>query len=87
MSRLLFLCSGNTCRSPMASGIARRVFGPSHRVMSAGAETGSGEAAAQDAIAAMSELGVDISSHCTVDIADLDLTSFDLIVVFRPVGG
>lgn len=55
--------------------------------MSAGAETGSGEAAAQDAIAAMSELGVDISSHCTVDIADLDLTSFDLIVVFRPVGG
>lgn len=84
MSRLLFMCSGNTCRSPMAAGIARRVFGPSHTVMSAGAETGSGEPAAQNAIAAMSKLGVDISSHGTVDIADLDLASFDLVIVFRP---
>ena len=84
MSRVLFLCSGNTCRSPMAAGIAQRVFGPSHTIMSAGAETGSGGPLAPNAVLAASELGIDISNHSTVDMTDLDLASFDLLVVFRP---
>lgn len=84
MSRVLFLCSGNTCRSPMAAGIARRIFGPSHTVLSAGAETGSGGPVARNAIVAASELGVDISNHTTVDMMDLDIASFDLVVVLRP---
>lgn len=84
MSRVLFLCSGNTCRSPMAAGVAHRVFGPTHTIVSAGAETGSGSQAAGNAIKAMAEMDIDISDHETVDVADLHLAHFDLIVVFRP---
>jgi protein-tyrosine-phosphatase len=84
MSRLLFICSGNTCRSPMAAGIAQRVFGPSHTILSAGAETGGGFPPATKAITAMSEIGIDIANHRTVDVANLDLATFDLIIVFRP---
>jgi len=68
----------------MAVGIARRVFGPSHTIRSAGAETSGGEPAASNAVTVMSEIGCDISEHSSVDIATLDLASFDLIVVFRP---
>lgn len=68
----------------MAEGIARRVFGPSHNIRSAGAETGGGEPPAVNAVKVMSEIGVDISNHTSVDVSTLDLASFDLVVVFRP---
>lgn len=84
MSNVLFLCSGNTCRSPIAAGIAKRVFGPSHTILSAGAETGNGGPIAENAIHAAACLGVDISGQSTRDITGLDLASFDIIVVFRP---
>jgi protein-tyrosine-phosphatase len=84
MSSILFLCSGNTCRSPIAAGIAKRVFGPSHRIISAGAETGNGGPIAKNAIQAAKCLGVDISGQLTRDMAGMDLASFDLVVVFRP---
>lgn len=84
MSNVLFLCTGNTCRSPIAEGIAKRVFGPSHTILSAGAETGNGGPIAQNAIRAAKCLGVDISGQSTRDMTDLDLAIFDLIVVFRP---
>jgi protein-tyrosine-phosphatase len=84
MSRILFLCSGNTCRSPMATAIARRIFGQSHTIVGAGAETENGLPAARNAVIAMSKLGLDISSHSSADVAGIDLEQFDLIVVFRP---
>jgi protein-tyrosine-phosphatase len=84
MSRILFVCSGNTCRSPMAAGIARRVFGASHSILSAGAETTTGRPAARYAISTMSEMGVDVAKHSSRTLEDVDLTSFDLVVVFRP---
>ncbi|MEW6211254.1 MAG: low molecular weight phosphatase family protein [Acidobacteriota bacterium] len=84
MSHVLFLCTGNTCRSPIAAGIAKRVFGPSHTILSAGAETGNGGPIAPNAIRAAHCLGVDISGQSTRDMTGLDLASFDLIVVFRP---
>lgn len=84
MSHVLFLCTGNTCRSPIAAGIAKRVFGPSHTILSAGAETGNGGPIAPNAIRAAGWLNVDISGQSTCDMTGLDLPSFDLIVVFRP---
>src|SRR6266498_3015909 len=84
MSHVLFLCTGNTCRSPIAVGIAKRVFGPRHTILSAGAETGNGGAIAPNAVRAANRLGVDISDQSTRDMTGLDLASFDLIVVFRP---
>ena len=87
MSRVLFICSGNTCRSPMAARIAQRVFGSTHTVLSAGAETGSGAPAAKNAIKALEEMGLDLSKHRSVDVQDLDIDSFDVVVIFRPSSG
>lgn len=84
MSNILFLCTGNTCRSPIAAGIAKRIFGPSHTFASAGAETGNGGPIAQNAVRVAECLGVDLSGQSTRDMTGLDLASFDLIVVFRP---
>src|SRR5438034_1317766 len=84
MSRVLFLCTGNTCRSPMAAAFAKRTFGLSHTILSAGAETGNDAPIARNAIRAAECFGVDISGQRTRDMTGLDLASFDLIVVFRP---
>lgn len=84
MSQILFLCSGNTCRSPIAAGFAEKVFGPSHSIFSAGAETSNGAPIAPNAVHAAKYLGADISEQVTCDMAGLELTSFDLISVFRP---
>jgi len=68
----------------MAAAIAKRVFGPSHTILSAGAETATGSSATKHAIAAMSEIGIDISEHLSNDVIQVDLAGFDLVVVFRP---
>jgi tRNA threonylcarbamoyl adenosine modification protein (Sua5/YciO/YrdC/YwlC family) len=72
---ILFVCSGNTCRSPMAQAIARRVLarraGVSEaeletrglNVMSAGTAAVSGAKAAEPAIQAMQAMGLDLSRH------------------------
>lgn len=64
---ILFVCTGNTCRSPMAEGIARTLFTPDRltTVLSAGIATADGLPAAPEAVDAMAREGIDISSHRT----------------------
>jgi protein-tyrosine-phosphatase len=68
----------------MAACIAERVFGSTHKIQSAGAEAGSGVQAAGNAIKALKEMGLDLSGHRSVDVRNLDVCSFDLIIIFRP---
>lgn len=58
--RLLFLCTGNSCRSQMAEGWARALGGPHLEVRSAGIEA---HGKNPRAIAVMAEAGVDISAQ------------------------
>ena len=62
---LLFVCTGNTCRSPMAEALMRAELkrrGISAAVASAGLAAG-GEPAADNAVTAMAEWGLDITRH------------------------
>jgi protein-tyrosine-phosphatase len=79
---VLFACTQNVLRSPMAAALMRRRFGPLVWVDSVGVTAG----AEVDpfAAAAMDELGLDISAHRPKRFDDLDDFSFDLIISLTP---
>lgn len=78
---VLFACSRNAVRSPMAAAILRHLAGARVYVKSAGVR-----ASATDpfAVAVMEELGIDLSKHKPVSLELLHDTSFDLIVTLAP---
>jgi glycine hydroxymethyltransferase len=65
MKTLLFVCTGNTCRSPMAAALARRALGDSKewRVVSAGIGALNGQPVSAHSVSALRPLGLDISQH------------------------
>jgi arsenate reductase (thioredoxin) len=60
--RILFLCTENSCRTQMAEGFLRELTGDEFEIVSAGAEPVRLDA---EAVAAMREVGIDISSART----------------------
>ncbi len=75
--RLLFLCTGNSCRSQMAEGWTRFLKGDIFEVHSAGIET---HGLNEQAVAVMAEAGVDISGHSSKTLNDLDNQTFDCVI-------
>lgn len=66
MDKIIFICTGNTCRSPMAEGLFRAHGGEDKTGLtaaSAGLFTQDGMPASQNAVAAVAELGADITAH------------------------
>lgn len=96
---LLFVCTGNTCRSPLAEALSReRILqrGWTHvQVESAGIAAASGSAASQGAITVADEHGIDLTNHVSrqltpelVDWADLILAmSPSHVMTVRELGG
>jgi protein-tyrosine-phosphatase len=78
---LLFACSQNAIRSPMAAAIARHLIGRETYVTSAGVQPGEPDAFA---IAVMDEIGIDIAKHRPVSFEDLADSGFDIIVTLSP---
>ena len=78
---VLFACTMNAVRSPMAAGILRHLVGMHVYVESAGVRVGEPD---PFVIAVMEEIGIDVSGHRPHTIADLYDTSFDLIVSLSP---
>ena len=66
--KVLFLCTGNSCRSQMAEGWARHLKSDEVEAYSAGIET---HGLNPLAVKVMAEAGVDISSHQSKNVADL----------------
>lgn len=85
--RILIVCHGNTCRSPMAVGALRRALadrGLRNRVevSSAGiAVRDPGGPADPRALRSASARGIDIAAHCRRQISAADLAAADLVVV------
>ena len=66
MDNIIFICTGNTCRSPMAEGLFRAHGGEEKTglaAVSAGLFTQDGIPASENAVTATKELGADISAH------------------------
>ncbi len=79
---VLFACTLNAIRSPMAAGILRHLGGRRIYVRSAGVRPS--EEPDPFVVAIMNEIGIDLSQHRPHSIADLGDTSFDLIVTLSP---
>lgn len=75
--RVLFLCTGNSCRSQMAEGWARALRSDSIDACSAGTEP---HGLNPLAVRVMQEAGVDISSHRSRSVDEFDLTRIDVVV-------
>jgi arsenate reductase len=75
--RVLFLCTGNSCRSQMAEGWAKKLHPGVMEAYSAGTNPGSVD---PRAIKVMAEAGVDISAHRSKNAAEFKDLAFDLVV-------
>jgi arsenate reductase len=76
MLNILFLCTGNSCRSQMAEAIARNLY-PQHNFYSAGIET---HGMNQYAIKVCHELGLDMSKHTSKHVDTLKDIKFDVVL-------
>jgi arsenate reductase len=76
-TRILFLCTGNSCRSQMAEGWAKQLKGDAIEAYSAGVEPHGMNARA---VAVMKEAGVDISSHRSKHVDELKDVPLDYVV-------
>lgn len=88
MPGILFVCTANICRSPMAAGIfdeliQDRADGEEWRVESAGTWGLDGEEASLGSQTVMSEMGIDISGHRSRQVTSELLTPFDLILTME----
>jgi protein-tyrosine-phosphatase len=81
IQKVLFVCYGNTCRSPMVEGLARKILGDKAEVESAGLMP-MFECAQPEAVAILNELfDVDISHHRPRDVSVLSLDEYDRIII------
>ena len=78
---VLFACTMNAVRSPMAAAVLRHLAGRRVYIESAGVRAGEPDGFA---IAIMAEIGIDMSAHKPRTLAQLNDTSFDLIVTLSP---
>lgn len=76
-THVLFLCVANSARSQMAEGLARSIFPAYVRVSSAGSQPGSLN---PFAVKALGEIGIDISSHFSKSVRNIEQASVDTVV-------
>src|SRR5439155_19623374 len=89
---VVFLCTGNTCRSPMAEALGKKLLAErlgctpeelperGYQILSAGLSATAGDEAAAEAVEAARELGADLSGHCSRRLTHDLLAQTDYLV-------
>jgi len=81
MKRVLFVCTGNTCRSPMAEALFRHLKGTNEwQEASAGIFAATGSPASPYAVEVLREKGIDLSRHRSQLLTSDLLDQSDLII-------
>jgi protein-tyrosine-phosphatase len=85
MPEIIFVCTGNVCRSPMAAGLLKERLAEKGRddeyeVRSAGVYGLDGRRASRNAIFVMAERGVDIADHIAHTLTGEDVAQADLVL-------
>jgi arsenate reductase len=75
--KILFLCTGNSCRSQMAEGLARKLKGDIIEAYSAGTEP---KGLDPRAVAAMAEIGIDISGQRSKHVDEFAGAAFEYVI-------
>lgn len=75
--KVLFLCTGNACRSQMAEGLCRHLKSDVIEAYSAGIEM---HGLNPVAVKAMADMGIDISQHYSKTLSDLEGVKFDYVI-------
>ena len=75
--RVLFLCTGNSCRSQMAEGILRKLAGDIYEISSAGTKPSTVNPLA---IKSMKEIGIDISNHRSKSVDEFKGQNFNFVI-------
>ena len=80
-SSILFVCGMNAIRSPIAEGLCKNLFPTKIYAQSAGVRKGELD---PFMVTIMDEIGIDMSSHNSKTIAELEDTNFDLVITLAP---
>ena len=78
---VLFACTHNAVRSPMAEALAKRLYGQAAYIDSVGVRASDVDGFVA---AALDEVGIDVHRHHAKTFDDIDPSSFDLIVTLSP---
>lgn len=85
MKKIMFVCTGNICRSPMGHYYLQKLvneagLGNEYLISSCGTYANTGESSTINAIEAMKTYGVDLNKHRATNIADTDIEDYDLVI-------
>ena len=85
MKKIMYICTGNICRSAMAHGYMQHIVNNSdeknnYLISSCGIYAMTGDKSTNNAIQAMKEYNVDLENHRATNIRDIDIENYDLVL-------